>query len=205
MTSYHILILTLITVHSATMPPRKAAPKTTPNKLRQTTLHNFTSSSPPPPTPAKKKPTQTPRKRRVKTPPPPPQDELEVDEGELDSESDVAAIRFEPKVINLTSDDSSSSSSSQQEEEDSPKRPTTSRLKRKIRASSEEDSDVQIIGTRSKGKGRLRRNSDNRSGSEEDELRVVAKKPRLMKGVRPEKEDDEDLLDEVDEERMSIL
>ena len=155
--------------------------------------HPITSQSP-----IKKKQTRS-QKLRVKSPSPPGDE----DGKESDNDSDVGVIHFEPELIDLSME--ASSSDREREDDDhedaSPRRPTKLGPKRKTRASSD-DSDIQIIGASvgNKGKARLRRRSDG-SGSEDE---LVTKKRRLFQGARPQKDEDEDLMDEVDEDRTSM-
>ena len=118
---------------------------------------------------------------------------------ESNNNSDVGVINFEPELIDL----GMGASSSDQEREDnnhkdaSPRRPTKLGPKRKTRASSDY-ADIQIISASvgNKGKARLRR-SDG-SGSEDE---LVTKRQRLSQGARLQKDEDEDLMGEVDEDR----
>ena len=175
------------------MPPRrktwkKANPESSsPKKLAQTTLHSLFGSSPvllSPATPAKSpspsKTTKFPSRRRS--------------DQDQDAGSDVGAIHFEKEVTDSSSDE----------------QPRLSPMKkRRIRLSSFDSAqpsqvakpekagsndDEPSVRRRIKGKGKRLR--------VEDSDREESPKRRLVKGIRPpSQEDEDDILDEIDEKR----
>lgn len=189
--------------------PRKAKVSAKPPK--QKTLATFFNSpskskftqpeTPPKPKPLKTGSTQTSKQRRVTNHDSAPQ----IDgEDSSDDGSDVAAIRFEPEVIELS------------DENASPRRPMTQRHVPRPRGSSvildEEDahsavsdeSDAKKATQRKKKLGKRKFILDQSDSQEEEEIQP--RKRKLVKGVRPPSEEkDDDIMDEVDEHCKSQL
>lgn len=120
-----------------------------------------------------------------------------------ESGSDVGAIAFEPKVIEI--------SDSEDEKKSSPRRPVTTRHLRRRRAKSDGDDDSTVSDSLSeenivspivwKGKGKAgpgkRKQVIAASESEED---VRPKKRKLVRGERPPTPEEDDLMEELDED-----
>lgn len=184
---------------------RRKAPSSSPKKSGQSSLTSFFSSPPqgsPKVSGTQKRPkTKTRKQRRVATP--------ESDNEDAGSDSgDVAAICFEPEVIDLSDVD------------ESPRRPTAKRLTRRVvMADSDSADEVEILdvkpdshqerkarkSSRRKGK-RIEKRKKPALGSKSEEDRQP-KKRKFIKGVRPSSpsEDEEDILNEVEEDRKFSL
>lgn len=154
---------------------------------------------------AKRKRSAPTKRRAVESDPP-------SDDGGSTS-SDVGGIAFEPQVVEISSDE--------EDAEVSPKQPTaTQRKTRKRRAESAErtpvivssDSGEERIGVPITWKGKAKAKAQDPKGkrkravldSDSDED-PQPRKSKLVKGARPPtpETDDEDLLQEVEEERES--
>lgn len=195
-------------IHStdATM-PRRRQDRSIKQKLRQDTLDTFVGSSSPIPADTHAKTPSPARKiRQARTTTLPSRDRQDRSQAKADTNndpdegsesSDVAAIHFEPQVIDLT----------EEEDEPAPVRPIAQKRKTRIRrAGSEEHSvssqeaavGVPVIwkGRKASGKRRLLVSTDD-----EDKSEPRYKQRKLIKGVRPPspEADELGLMDEVDE------
>jgi hypothetical protein len=176
-----------------------------PRNLKQKTLVGFLSSPPAgsptafPASPTSQRPKPRARKRgRVVSP---ESDHYAVNNDARSDGSDVDAVRFEPKVIDLS------------DEDESPRRPRTIRRTPHVRTDStsqdEEKSAASSGGsvryeTRRKSRRVGKRKQVEDSGSEEA---TQPKKRKFVKGVRPSspEEDDDNILNEVDEHCELLL
>ena len=169
--------------------PRK--PPASPITFKQQSLANFFSS--PIQQASGSSPVKQPHKprRRVAT--------LEPESASSDN-SDIAGIKFEPEVINLS------------EEDASPRRPKangTSQSQRIVGSDDDEDSELNLgskkrVEKKKKSKKlRKRKQVIEESGSEEEE-EVQPKRRKFVKGVRPSSPEEDDI-DEVEEHRESVF
>ncbi|KII88474.1 hypothetical protein PLICRDRAFT_54305 [Plicaturopsis crispa FD-325 SS-3] len=156
------------------MPPQKGTKST--KGLKQKTLTGFFSSSPAPPTPVTPPRKAKARPKRKRAPSPTPASTRPaVDEDEGRSDSDVAAIRFEPEVALLSDDESPRP----------PRAKKRTRLApaRSISSSGKAASSPSVIDL-----------------SDED---IVPKRRKFVKGVRPPSPtDDDDISDGLDEDKI---
>lgn len=184
------------------MPPRRNQPTKSPKRLRQKKLDAFVPSSPGPSTsPARssrrrKKPGRTGHDEHN------PENKLHAGgEGDGSESSDPGAIRFEPKIVIVSSS----------EEEAAPKSSPLNKGKRRLRRAHSEDSDIKAPSgdeeeedfslRKGQGKRIARKPAAVLESDEEEEERPVPKKRKLVKGARPPtpEEEEVDLMDEVDE------
>ncbi|KAI0928526.1 hypothetical protein AcW1_005745 [Taiwanofungus camphoratus] len=190
--------------------PRRRQDRSIKQKLRQDTLDTFVGSSSPIPADTHAKTPSPARKiRQARTTTLPSRDRQDRSQAKADTNndpdegsesSDVAAIHFEPQVIDLT----------EEEDEPAPVRPIAQKRKTRIRrAGSEEHSvssqeaavGVPVIwkGRKASGKRRLLVSTDD-----EDKSEPRYKQRKLIKGVRPPspEADELGLMDEVDENKI---
>ena len=167
--------------------PRKPPPS--PVKSKQQTLAGFFSS------PVRKASSSSPAKRthgsrrRVPTPEP---------ESASSDDSDVAGIKFEPEIFDLSEEDSS------------PRRPKangTSPSRRIVGSDDDEDSELNLRSMKRAKKNKKLGKRKQVIEESESEEEVQPKKRKFMRGVRPPspEEDDVDILDEVEEHRESVF
>ncbi|KAI0636876.1 hypothetical protein C8Q77DRAFT_1094995 [Trametes polyzona] len=194
--------------------PRKAKTPATPKTRGQRKLDSFFSSSPAPSTSAAQqsspiRPTRHSSKRKG-TKRRTSEEGLQLrpakipeDEDEGSQSSDAGAIRFEPQVVVI--------SSSESEKEVAPRPSHANKGKKRLRRAhsdesaspepSEAEADAEDIYVR-KGKRAGKKKAVAVLDSDEEESQP--KRRKLIKGERPSSPvpDDDDLLDEVDEERI---
>lgn len=168
--------------------PRKPPPS--PVKSKQQTLAGFFSS------PVRKASGSSPAKRthgsrrRVPTPEP---------ESASSDDSDVAGIKFEPEIFDLSEEDSS------------PRRPKangTSPSRRIVGSDDDEDSELNLRSMKRAKKNKKLGKRKQVIEESESEEEVQPKKRKFMRGIRPPsppEEDDVDILDEVEEHRESVF
>ena len=188
--------------------PRKAKQSNKP--LKQQTLNSFLNSSPknatpsPPKAKSLKAKTGSHHARKLHAASPQPLDSNEESEGDS---SDVAAIKFEPDVIELSDEDAS------------PRRPSTQRRGIPLTQAGvvvlDDDDEDSIFFSRNGGSdSKLRKNVKlgkrkqvEESSSESEEKEVQPRRRKLIKGTRPPsiESDDEDLMEEVEEHRKHLL
>ena len=168
--------------------PRK--PPASPITFKQQSLASFFSS--PIQQASSSSPVKQPHKpRRVAT--------LEPESTSSDN-SDIAGIKFEPEVINLS------------EEDASPRRPKanrTSQSQRIVGSDDDEDSEFKLGSKKrvekKKNSKKLRKRKQVIEESEsEEEEEVQPKKRKFVKGVRPSSPEEDDI-DEVEEHRESVF
>ncbi|KAH9842621.1 uncharacterized protein C8Q71DRAFT_853161 [Rhodofomes roseus] len=128
----------------------------------------------------------------------PPNGELDEDSSQS---SDVGAIRFEAAHTSTEEDDPKSS----------PRRPVKKRRLRKQRADSDEDDETRKSSEEETGVPPTRKRSNKAAGKrkevvvlDDEDEEVQPRKRKLVRGQRPPspEEDEEDLLNEVDENRI---
>lgn len=168
----------------------KSNKSSSPKKMKQAYLHDFLyPSSPPPISPPTPKKRLVKRKHKVIP--------LDSDASEdLEQDSDVGAIKFEPEVISVDASD---------EDDDSPRRPSSTRRFKKSLVitdnqpdvASSDDSMEDRIGIptvwRGSKKGKRKRNA--MADSDDDSQ---PRRRKLVKGARPPSPEG-DVIDEVDE------
>ncbi|RPD66233.1 hypothetical protein L226DRAFT_500420 [Lentinus tigrinus ALCF2SS1-7] len=185
--------------------PRKSKGATTPKRLKQKKLDVFLSSSPAPsthgPSPSRTKRRRAHNENSDDEPIPGPSN-VPVGDEDGSQSSDAGAIRFEREVVEVSSDEG--------EEDRAPRRSQASRKRRANRAHSDDSASPQPAPEEDepeiylrKGKRPAKTTSIVLDSDEEEDDRPV-KKRKLVKGERPPtpQEDDANLLDEVDEERI---
>jgi len=173
--------------------PLKTSKSLSPKKMKQGTLTGFLdSSSPPPsspPSPVKKR--QARRRHKITA--------IDSDESEdVEKDSDVDAIKFEPEVIDVS------------DEDDSPRRPTRSTTRRKrfsaesddLQGAAESDGSLEdCIGIPTQWKG-IRKGKRRAIADSDDESQTRRRK--FVKGARPPSPE-ESVINEVDENRKLDL
>ncbi|KAI0374990.1 hypothetical protein BV20DRAFT_1118198 [Pilatotrama ljubarskyi] len=190
--------------------PRKSKAPGTPKRLAQKKLDVFFSSSPAPGPSVHSSPTRPRRTRKRKRTrdaspendnAPGPSQVPEEDEGS--QSSDAGAIRFEREVVEVSSSDS--------EKDIAPRPSLASKGKKRLRrAHSDEsispiplDRDEEEVFVR-KGKRAAAKMPATVLDSDDELEELQPRRRKLVKGERPSSpvEDEADLLDEVDEERI---
>ncbi|TCD71879.1 hypothetical protein EIP91_000011 [Steccherinum ochraceum] len=126
-----------------------------------------------------------------------------------ESGSDVGAISFEPKVIELTDSEEEAKSSPQ-------RKPATTRHIRKRRAKSDDEADSSPLDSPDEGnsimpivwKGKGKAGQEKRkvvvedSDAEDAEEDVQPKRRKIVRGQRPPTPEPDDLMEELDEHRI---
>ncbi|KAI0362212.1 hypothetical protein OH77DRAFT_1416437 [Trametes cingulata] len=188
--------------------PRKSKAAGTPKRLAQKKLDTF-FSSPAPSTSVHSSPARPTRARKRKRARKDSSEEVnapgpsKVPEDDEDSQSsDAGAIRFEPAVVEI--------SSSESEKEIAPRPSLATKGKKRLRRAHSDESASPIPPDRDeedvfvrKGKRAAKKTATVLDSDDEPE-EVQPRRRKLIKGERPSSpaEDEVDLLDEVDEERI---
>jgi hypothetical protein len=185
------------------MPRRKRTLAATPSaqQLKQTTLISFAESSSAPSSPLQKRaiPSKVQAERKRKRAP--PLGIVRDESSDQDNDSDLGAISFEPKIVNVTDEDEICVSLPKKRRTRVPRRVGSPVVETVATATEEpEQEEEEVIRPSRKGKWTKRAIYD--SGPEE----LRPQKRKLVKGVRPPTPDEgADILDGVDKDSKHLI